>query len=706
MAHGRSDIWFRWIVFLALVVPAFLMPCSLIAESALPLPRIALFEPAGQKADATLAAILCTVADSVELSLACMQRYDVRRLAAADPSQELQKIRAYCEENRIDQAICGSGSARKGGGYLFRLVVYDRRTDSITISREGASTGVLDIFDVIDSLVASLLDGLSGTHLLFGSLAVQTEPPGAVVAVNGKDVGPAPVALRGLPVGELKISAHSEGREAAGASVTIADGEMAETTLTLARSKGKFAVEMPDDAVVRIRSSEIGEEMISGPGAEELPTGQYEVVATCPDLESVPEQITISRNETQAWMPWPNAYVMVESNPSGAAVFVDGTERGSSPVTVEVEAGKKHFVALKLAHYQDWSAEPEFPAARKQSMRAELSLLPGSLEVETSLPGASIQIDDGDSAETPHLFKAVPAGMHTIQISDLLRDRRYYTSDGTLTVEVKPGERSVLSVPLTPAKATLIVPGAPNGSVITIDGEKIDSQKASAEGVEVPAGVLDVEVTAPSLQKWKSIWRLTSGGARNLELTYMTWFLPHRTIQIDGKTDDWAGLLPVLSPESKYDIFPNQPGTQITKVYACRDDKTMYFRVDFSDGTPTGNLSKDINIQLKYILRVFVKDSNIISVDIGFDRRNGRWTALTIWNEVTRKWKNLTMPPSQNISYRMGNGTLEFGVPFAPYAQYVSDGAYDMEVVVASCDANGQWGGYATSYRRQIYFVP
>ena len=85
---------------------------TLVAQSDSGRARIALYEPAGQKEDAALAAVLSAVADSVELSLTVLQRYDVRRLPPVDPAQDLQKVRAYCKTNRIDQAILGSGSAR------------------------------------------------------------------------------------------------------------------------------------------------------------------------------------------------------------------------------------------------------------------------------------------------------------------------------------------------------------------------------------------------------------------------------------------------------------------------------------------------------------------------------------------------------------------------------------------------------------------
>src|SRR5208283_4583993 len=182
----------------------------------------------------------------------------------------------------------GSGSARKGGGYDFRLVVYNRQKDSISVDRKGSSTGALDMFDVTDALVASLLDGLSGTHLLFGSLAVQSSPAGATVAVNGKTVGTAPLSLRGLPVGAVEITAELEGHEAAKATLMIVDGNTTNASLSLPRSTGTLAV-------VEVKSAEIGQKELTGAGGTELPTGDYEVQASCPGLPAVSTRVTITR---------------------------------------------------------------------------------------------------------------------------------------------------------------------------------------------------------------------------------------------------------------------------------------------------------------------------------------------------------------------------------------------------------------------------
>ena len=218
--------------------------------------RVALFQPAALTRDTSLEGVLAAMADSVELSLVVMQRYDVRRLPSADPQKDLPRVRAYCDANRMDQAILGSGAARTGGGFDFRLLVYDRKTDSITVDRHGSSHGVLDIFDTTDSLTASLLEGLSGSHLLFGSLTVNTDPPGAVVSVNGKEAGAGPLSLRGLPVGMVRLTARFPDYADSEGSATIADGETAAASLKLAPLPGSIRVVTTPPTTVQLDGGE------------------------------------------------------------------------------------------------------------------------------------------------------------------------------------------------------------------------------------------------------------------------------------------------------------------------------------------------------------------------------------------------------------------------------------------------------------------
>ena len=363
--------------------------------------RIALFEPAGQKSDTTLSAVLSTVANSVELSLDVLQRYDVTRLPPLDPATDLDQVRAYCQKNRIDQAVLGSGSARAEGGYSFRLIVYDRKTDTITTDKQGASTGALDMFDVTDGLVASLLDALSGKHLLYGSLSVESDPAGAMISVNGKDVGAAPLSLRGLPVGTVELSARLDGYEGAKATVTVSDGETTSSSLTLPKSMGVLAVAMPKDAVMSVGSATVRKKVITGPGIAMLPAGDYEVEASCPGLPGVSGKVTITSGASTQWQPWAKGYVDVRSDPAGAAIVVDGVERGVAPLIVEVESGTLHQVELRKENYDTYHGTVSGEAGNKTLFAGMLTPV-----ASTPAPAVSAAVVPPTTPDAPPLPKA------------------------------------------------------------------------------------------------------------------------------------------------------------------------------------------------------------------------------------------------------------------------------------------------------------
>jgi hypothetical protein len=647
---------------------------SLNAQSDVSRARIALFEPAGQRSDAALTAVLATVADSVELSLDVLQRYEVRRLPSADPAKDLPRVKAYCQANRMDQAIMGSGSAKSDGGYLFKLVVYDRRSDTITLAPEGSSKGALDMFDVTDKLVGTLLDGLSGTHLLFGSLSVESDPPGATVSVNGKEVGTAPVSLRGLPAEAVQVSAKLPGREDVNTSVTITDGETTDAPLSLARSTGTLSLTMPKDAVVTVSSAETGKKDLSGPGAATLPTGDYDAQASCPGMPAVSRKVTVSRNAATSYLPWPKGYLDVQAVPAGATIVVDGVERGVAPLVVDVEPGTLHHVELKLAKYETYTGDVSAPAGDKTSLAPALLGLPGAIRVEISLADAAnttvdyadISLDDkSQHFPAPATFSNVRVGSHIILIADIQKGNRIYTAGGPVQLEVKPGDTTLVSKTLVQGKATLLVADAPEGSIIKVDDAPVDSVKALTTGIDIPAGAFDLSVESPGAQKWYGHTFAGLGLTTSRSVYELILQIPHRTIRMDGNPDDWAGLQPTWRNGKNYSYWAGQPGTKITKGYICRDDNYIYFKYEFSDGTPQPRkLSKQIT-ELQYVQNIITQDGELRSIT-RFVSLPG--TAGILGNQSSRGWTDMGR---DWVTFKAGESILEVAVSLTPLKSFL-----------------------------------
>jgi hypothetical protein len=668
--------------------------------------RIALFEPAGQKSDTALTAVLNTVADSVELSLDVLQRYEVRRLPPADPANDLARVRAYCQANRIDQAILGSGSAKSDGGYLFKLVVYDRRSDSITLAPEGSSAGALDMFDVTDKLVGALLDGLSGTHLLFGALSVETNPAGATVSVNGKEVGTAPLSLRGLPAGAVLVSTRLAGYEDANASVTIPDGESADAPLSLARSTGTLALTVPTDAVVSVSSAEIGQKDIAGPGSTTLPTGDYVVKASSPGMAEVSGKVTVTRGGSTPWLPWPKGYIDVHAVPAGATIVIDGVERGVAPLVVEVDPGRLHHVVLTRDKYQPYATDVSAAAADKIRLAPALVGLPGSLSVATSTPGVNVQLDGGDWVATPFVFENVTAGTHLVTISFIWSGDRMLTAGPPFEVVVPPGERASVMKQMVEGVAHVTIKDAPTGCTIAIDGKDVDSAQAVTNGIDIPAGQVNVSVTGPDAQLWTGQLNLEPGMVVSRSIYDLVWRVPQRSITLDGTIDAWAGLVPMWNSGENFSAFRDQPGTNISDGYVCRDDKFLYIRFDFSDGTPSTNLSKEFKQVLSYsvFIRTDHNRADDIHIRVDFSRKVlGGISISTSFGVTNKVRKSSSDLGAKSVSFHIGQGNLVVKVPLDLIKPYVS-GATVIALVVADQDFLANWLRTNTTSTRPITF--
>jgi hypothetical protein len=133
--------------------------------------------------------------------------------------------------------------------------------------------------------------------------------------------------------------------------------------------------------------------------------------------------------------------LIVESTPAGSEVYVDGTLKGKTPVTVGVTAGA-HQVKLTrrgLTHSVSVQIEP----GKQHVERITWSKIRpiGGLHVESQPPGAKVFVDGKLVGETPLDLPNIAVGRHTVTLQG---------SGGTVrrTVRVTAAEEEILSVDL------------------------------------------------------------------------------------------------------------------------------------------------------------------------------------------------------------------------------------------------------------------
>lgn len=199
-----------------------------------------------------------------------------------------------------------------------------------------------------------------------GEVLITTSPAGAAVMVDGKALGAAPLTARGLEPGGHVVEARAEGYAPRTAAVTVSAGEIATVTLTLDRVQQK-------------------------------PRG---------------------------------GTLQVISTPQPVDLFLDGTFRGKTPLTLEDLADGTHIVSARWPGHT--TAEREVPiragqittiklalAEQKEPAPASLAVKAGggNLLVVSSVRNASVYLDGVLVGQTPYAEPDVEAGPHRVRVA-------------------------------------------------------------------------------------------------------------------------------------------------------------------------------------------------------------------------------------------------------------------------------------------------
>ena len=187
--------------------------------------------------------------------------------------------------------------------------------------------------------------------------------------------------------------------------------------------------------------------------------------------------------------------LIVETNPAGVDVSVDGERRGATPLTIELPAGKH---TLEVPTSDGVRTIPVTIAAGGQV--AQFIELPkkdpdeGQLQVRTDPPGATVTVDGERRGVAPLTIGGLTPGAHTVVLENSL-------TSVTESVTIQAGATASLVVPL----------GAPQGVPVSgwiavtsaVELQIFENRQllgsSRSERVMVSAGRHDLEIVNESL---------------------------------------------------------------------------------------------------------------------------------------------------------------------------------------------------------------
>ncbi len=174
-----------------------------------------------------------------------------------------------------------------------------------------------------------------------------------------------------------------------------------------------------------------------------------------------------------------SSYLIVNSEPKKAELYIDNKYRGKTPFSGKFATGK-HTYRLNKSKYHTRAGEVEL-SAEKGRKELDVTLKPrfGSLSVESKPESGLNTFLDGDSTgkKTPAVFHRIASGKHQIE----LKGKWYQPVNRTVTV--RDTQKTGLLVNLTPIYGHVTVETQPP-SRIFIDGQRVGHQTYQGRLVE------------------------------------------------------------------------------------------------------------------------------------------------------------------------------------------------------------------------------
>lgn len=261
------------------------------------------------------------------------------------------------------------------------------------------------------------------------ALAITTDPPGATVLVDDKELGKTPF-LGVVPTGEHTVLLKLQGRRTAQAQILMPEDRDLDLRFSLEEEKEKrvpaIAISSdPSGAAIFIDDKELPSKT---PYLGVIPPGPHKIKLTYAKYLPYEKKFVMPETNdieiTLALVPEPPpkgpSKVMVRSDPPDAEITVDGKPLPKG--VLELPAGP-HVAAAKKSGYRN--VEERFVVAQGESMsiRLALSEIPKDKAVEDPLlsvrsepAGATVSIDGTNVGVTPYSNTLKP-GKHKLTVT-------------------------------------------------------------------------------------------------------------------------------------------------------------------------------------------------------------------------------------------------------------------------------------------------
>jgi hypothetical protein len=336
----------------------------------------------------------------------------------------------------------------------------------------------------------------------YGTIYVESSPPGAIVSVNGENRGRAPVTIKGLYPGSYTISAEMSGYTKYTTTTSISGSEYSSVYCPLVRETtgtGLFVTSTPAQASVYLEGIYKG---VTPLMLSDTAAGSHILQVRLSGYDEWKSTVDVPSGGTRtvtAILSQINTNVIrginVSSNPGGANVLLDGLKKGFAPVTLNNIAAGIHILEIDYPGYITWKSTVDVPESGIKDISINLTpkstSSPGWITVFSRPDNASVTLDGSyvgrTLANTSLNLDAIPEGEHTVAL-ELPGYQPYSTQ-----VKVSSKQVSAVNALLIPFYGAVSISSDPAGATIFLDNITLGMSPVTAGNISAGSHLVTIQ---------------------------------------------------------------------------------------------------------------------------------------------------------------------------------------------------------------------
>ncbi|MBN2010234.1 PEGA domain-containing protein [candidate division KSB1 bacterium] len=420
----------------------------------------------------------------------------------------------------IDNAIMGYGSLRLESNPGAALIIIDDRALTATTPTivDSVRAGVHVIRFQKGLLAASQAVFVAPNKettvslpltMAKGSAKIVTNPAGATIFLDQAPIGKTPFELSQTAVGAYSLTIKLPGYVDYQKILTIQENETAVVSVQMTPQAYITIHSEPTGCEILLDDVQLGQSPIDSMG---IAPGYHVLKISKPGFVPFETTRSFQTGKTTALQLAlePDARLVVQSTPSGATVFLNGEQKGTTPIELTGLREGPLNLRLQADSYQSHDEQVTLTKGRLAERHIRLNKRMGKLLVHSVPSEATVEIDGEHAGTTPLQLSTITFGDHLIRVTKSgYRDHEQRIS---ITDELP----QTINVKFTLARGTLFLHPTPKDATISLDGNVLED--IPENGLTLRPGEYFVKATRKGYEPYKQAVRVTASDGISLNI--------------------------------------------------------------------------------------------------------------------------------------------------------------------------------------------